>query len=185
MADEKPKEAAAAEEAPSGPKLIMGMPLPLFGFVALNVLTMLGGIGYITWVSLLYQKPPITEAMASQAIQSKVKQKVEHTEASTKEILADLEPMTIILKTARGGKNHYIAVHASLSCPSEKCAQQIKALKAKVEDTVQTAFAARSFTELSQLETKFRVKHEIITRINAYLTDTAITDLYFNEFLVQ
>ena len=195
MADEKKDAAAAAPaatpaaggeaEAPAGPKLIMGLPLPLFAFTAVNLLAMIGGIGYIIWVSLIYQKPPITEEYASQDIQKTLEQKVADHEVNAQEILVPLSEMTILLKTARGGKSHYITVKAFLSCPSQDCADQAKALKAKADDAIQTAFSARSFTELSQLETKFRIKHEIITKVNSFLKDTAITDLYFEEFIVQ
>jgi flagellar basal body-associated protein FliL len=195
VADEKKKDAAAAapapaaapeSDAPAGPKLIMGMPLPLFGFTVLNLVAMLGGLGYIIWVGLIYQKPPITEEHASLDIQQKVEGHLTGThDIASEEILTDLSEMTILLKGMRGGKTHYITVKTSLSCPSQNCANQVKELKAKVEDAVQQAFSARSFSELAQLETKFRVKHEIITRVNSYLKDAAVTDLYFENFIVQ
>lgn len=183
MADEKSPDGAKKEEAPAGPKLIMGMPLPTVIFAAVNVLVMGAGLFFIIQAALLYKKPPITEAQAVKEIQKK--------EEKAPIVLGDgfftesYAETTITLRGQRGGKNRYATVEVSVVCGSEECLRQVKGNKAKVEDAIQTAVGSRSYTELSSLETKFRVKHEILTAINGFLEKTAALDILFTNFVVQ
>jgi flagellar basal body-associated protein FliL len=179
MADEKAE--AKVGEAPAGPKLILGMPMPQFAFVAANLLVMLGGVGYIAWASLIYQKPAITETQAVTEITKTV-----NTEAPAEGFFVEnYSEMTITLRGQRGGKNRFVTVEVSLVCASEICQSQLQANKAKVEDAIQSTLANRSYTELGSLEVKFRVKHELMERVNSFLRDTAITDVLFTNFVVQ
>jgi flagellar FliL protein len=185
MADEKAAEGEGKEkeEAPSGPTMILGMPLPQFLFVVVNALVMLGGIGFITWASLLYKKPAITNEQVEQAIKQEAeKPKIQVGDGYFVEAYSE---MTITLRSIPGGKNHYATVEAALVCGSEDCLAQVKGNKAKIEDAIQTAISARSYTELGSLETKFRVKHEIQNKVNSFLEGTAIVDVLFTSFLVQ
>lgn len=182
MADEK-APAEGKEEAPKGPKMILGMPLPQFAFVAVNVLVMLGGMGFIVWASLLYKKPAITDGQVVAEIQKKVEApKLQVGDGYFAESYAE---MTITLKSPQGGKNHYATVEVSLVCGSEECLRQVKENKAKIEDAIQNGLSSRSYAELGSLEVKFRVKHEIQGKVNSFLKDTAIIDVLFTSFLVQ
>jgi len=183
MADEK-KEGEEAE-APKGPKLIMGLPLVIFIFLALNVVIMLGGTGYIVWAMLLFKKPPITNTQVVTEIQKKVEKKLPSVVSNGELFIENYAEMTVNLRSQTGGKNHYATVEVSLACATENCQNQVKGIKAKVEDTVQSAIAARSYTELNSLETKFRLKHEITQKVNSFLKDAAIVDVYFQNFVVQ
>lgn len=179
MAEEKTEAAEGAE--PSGPKLILGMPLPQFLFVVLNTLVMLGGLGYVVQVSLLYKKPPITEPQVVAEIQKKVVKE----ESAAGYFVENYPETTINLRTQRGGKNHYATVEVSLVCTTERCHEQLKSIRAKVEDAIQSAISARSYQELQSLEIKYRIKHELLGRVNSYLKDTAATEVLFTNFLVQ
>lgn len=178
MADEKANEEAAP---PAGPKIILGLPLPKFIFVALNVLVMLGGLGFVVWASLLYKKPVITDAQVVKEVTKKAP-----TEAIPEGIFIENYPeMTITLRSQQGGINRYATVEVSMLCGSQSCLDQVKANKAKVEDAIQTALSSRSYAELGSLEVKFRVKHEIAGRVNSFLQNAAVVDVLFTNFIVQ
>lgn len=183
MAEEKPAAADPADAAPAGPKLIMGMPLLVFVFFVVNILVMAGALAYIVHVSLLYKKPAITEDQVQSEI-TKAEQK-KALNLGEEFITVDYNEMTITLRSEQGGKPHYATVETTLVCGSPECEFQVKDNKAKVEDAIQTALSSRSYTELSSLETKFRVKHEILGKVNAMLKDTAAVDLLFRSFLIQ
>lgn len=180
MADPK-DEKAEKEEAPAGPKKIMGLPLPLFGFVAGNVLVMLGGLGFIVWASLIYKKPRITNEQVVQ----EVKKAAAPKEAPTAFLTETYAESTITLRGLQGGKNHYATVETVVVCGTDECLAQVKGNKAKIEDAIQSSLSARSYAELNSLEMKFRVKHEILTKVNSFLKGTAATDLLFTTFVVQ
>jgi len=181
MADEKAPE-SEKEEAPAGPKKILGLPLPQFAFLAINILVMLGGLGFIVWASLVYKKPAITEEQAVKEITKKAEKKPEETPGV---FVENYPEMTITLRSQQGGKTHYATVEVSLVCGSSACFDQVKANKAKIEDAIQTSMSARSYAELGSLEVKFRVKHEIAGRVNGFLKDAAVVDVLFTNFLVQ
>lgn len=182
MADENANE-AQKEEAPAGPKMILGMPLPQFLFVLINTLVMLGGLGFIVWASLLYKKPAITNEQVVQEITKKAEEPKLQTGDGM--FFESYPEMTITLKGQQGGKNHYVTAEVSLRCGSEECLNQVKANKAKIEDAIQTAISSRTYTELGSLEVKLRVKHEIMSRVNSFLQGTAVVDVLFTSFLVQ
>ena len=181
MADEKAPAEGAKEEAPSGPKLILGMPLVTFLFVAINVVVMAASFGFIVQASLFYKKPAITDAQATAEIQKKEKKVVTGDEV----ISVNYPEMTITLRGEQGGKTHYATLEASLICGSEACKEQVDENKAKIQDAIQSVMSERSYTELTSLETKFRVKHEILNTVNSFLKETAAVDLLFTSFLVQ
>ena len=183
MADEKTPEGEQKESAPEGPKMILGLPLPLFGFAVANVLVMLAGLGFIIQAALLYKKPPITDDQVVREIQKK--EEKEQIVIGDGFFTEDYPEMTITLRGQQGGKNRYATVEVSVVCGSDVCLNQVKGNKAKIEDAIQTVIGNRSYTELGSLDVKFRVKHEILGKVNSFLDKTAATDLLFTNFVVQ
>lgn len=184
MADEKAAPEATAEAPPAGPKMILGLPLMQFVFVAVNALVMIGGLAFIVHASLVYKKPAITE----DAVVAEIKKK----EAARLKLLDErgfftenYQEMVITLRGEQGGKTHYATVEVSLVCGSENCIAQLKENRAKVEDAFQGVVGARSYTELGSLEVKFRVKHEIMGKINSFLKGTAVLDVLFTNMIIQ
>lgn len=181
MAEEK--KAEGKEEVPAGPKIIMGMPMPMFVFIALNLLVMSGGLGFIVYASLIYTKPTITEDLAQTEITTAEKKKTKQAESEIFNIT--FPEMTITLRSEQGGKIRYVTVEAAVVCGSTDCQSQIEDSKARVMDSIQTVIGARSYTELTSLDTKFRVKHEILERLNVMLKNTAAIDFLFINFVIQ
>jgi|GEM_PF-4557493 len=184
MAEEKnAAEKDAKDAAPAGPKMIMGMPLPVFAFVVVNLLVMVGAFAFIFHASLIYQKPAITDAQVESEITKAEKKKA--LEVGQDFLVVSYSETTVMLKSQQGGKPHYATLEASLVCGNESCKAQVEENRAKVEDAIQTVVGSRSYTELTSLETKFRVKHEVLNKVNSFLKDTAAVDLLFTSFLVQ
>lgn len=188
MADEKKQEEGQeAAAAPQGPKLIMGFPLPVFALFAANALIMLAGLGYVSYVSLVYKKPAITDTVAVEEIKKKAEKIPVPEQGPGIPFFENYQEMTINLRSAQGGKSHYVTVEVTLACPNQNCLDAVKERRAKVEDTIQSVFTAHSYTELKSLETKLRVKYELQSRVNEFLKakNTAVTDVLFQSFIVQ
>lgn len=181
MADEKAEKKEA--EAPAGPKKILGMPMMQAILVLGNVLVVLGAFGYIVWASLIYRKPAITEPQAVKEIVKKVE--TEETVAVEGVFTESYPEMTITLESQKGGRNRYATVEVVLLCGSEECLAQVKANRAKIEDAIQSTISSRSFSELASLEVKFRVKHELVGKVNSFLRGVAVVDVLFTNFIVQ
>lgn len=179
MAEEKAAE--KAEEAPAGPKMIMGLPFLTFLLLVVNLLVTLGCFGFIYYASLVYKKPVFTEKQMTEEITKKVAKQ----EQETGYFAVSYPETTVTLRVEPGTKGHFATVETTLVCPTVECETQVKAIRAKVEDRIQSVIASRSYTELQSLETKFRVKHEILNHVNSFLKGTAAVDLLFTSFLVQ
>jgi len=159
------------------------MPLPMFAFVAVNVLVMAGAFAYIVHASLLYKKPSITGAQVESEITKAEKAKA--VDMGSDYIVINYTEMTVTLRGQQGGKPHFATIETSIVCGTEACKAQLEENRAKVEDAIQSVVGARSYSELASLEVKFRVKHEILGRVNSFLRNTAALDLLFTNFLIQ
>jgi flagellar basal body-associated protein FliL len=176
-------KAEAKAEAPAGPKMIMGLPIVQVAFYGANALVMLGALGYIVYVSLIYKKPPIMEAPSRTEITKREEAKL--AAAGDGYFPVNFPEQLVTLRSAQGGKIHYCTVETTIVCGSETCEAQMKELKPKVQDAVQSIIAGRSYTELGSLDAKFRIKHEVLSRVNAELKNTAALDVLFTSFTVQ
>jgi flagellar FliL protein len=181
MADAKAPAEEAKDEAPAGPKIIMGMPMVTFLFLVINLVVMAGAFAFILQASLFYKKPAITDAQATAEIQKREKK----IETGNEVIAIGYPEMTITLRGEQGGKTRYATLEATVICGSETCKAQVDENRAKIQDAIQTVMSSRTYTELTSLETKFRVKHEILNQVNSYLKETAAVDILFTNFLVQ
>lgn len=178
--------ASGAPDMPmdTGPKMIMGMPLAAFLLFALNALVMFGGLGYVTYIKLVYVKPPITDSMVVSEIQKK--ETGPASPADTGRLFTQAySEMTVNLRVIPGGKNHYATISVVLGCRSAGCVDALSESKAKIEDTIQTVIGDHSYTELNSLEVKARIKYDIQQKINTLLKDKPVTDVFFENFIVQ
>jgi flagellar FliL protein len=183
---EKDEKTEAADAAPAGPKMIMGMTIPVLALAVVNLLTMLGGLGYIVFAMILYKPKPILEAQVVAELSKKADKKAAKDAADGDGVYVESFPeMTVNLKGVTGGKNHFATVEPALECSNAACQAQVKEYTAKVQDLIQSKLASKSFTELGALETRFRLRHEIIQEINTFITEGAVTNLYFTSFVVQ
>ena len=172
------------KEAPSGPKVIMGLPLLLFIFFTLNILVTLGALGLIIHSQLIYKKPPITDDQVETELQKKIDtKKVDSEKASV--FTEVFPPMTINLRGQQGGRGHFASVETVILCPTDVCLAQVKTFRAVIEDSIQESIGAHSLSEMASLETKFRIKHEILSKVNSLLKGTAATEVLFTSFVVQ
>src|SRR3989344_1062571 len=123
MADKDAAKAGASKaddsekELPSGPKVIMGLHLPIFVLVALNIVCVVGGFGFIYYWKMIYKPPVITEAASK--LQIKTKSELEEK----KKLAADgalrivqLPEMNVNLRSKVGGRNHYATLTIAMKC---------------------------------------------------------------------
>lgn len=195
MAEKEAKEAPAAKgggdkdeegEAPAGPKLILGFKLPAFLLIVLNFLTMAGGFGFVYYWKMVYKPPVITEASSKAQIKkdSELEEK-KKLQADGELRMVQLPEMNINLRSKVGGRNHYATLTIAMKCNNDACMEEMKNLRVKVEDTIQTIISARSYQELTMSEASFRLKHEITRSVNTLLKKGTITDTFFSDYTVQ
>lgn len=94
-----------------------------------------------------------------------------------------LEPFVVNLNEARG--NSYLKATVELEMDSETLKAELEKRKAQLRDTVLQLLSSKSSQELRALEGKFRLRDELLSRINAMLVNGTVTRVYFTEFVIQ
>ncbi|MBF0126842.1 MAG: flagellar basal body-associated FliL family protein [Magnetococcales bacterium] len=84
-------------------------------------------------------------------------------------------------KKAEGG-GHGGAPAAPEKSPLE---QELERRKAQLQDIILALLTSKTSKELQALEGKFRLREELLARINALLVNGSITRVYFTEFVIQ
>ncbi|MBF0340883.1 MAG: flagellar basal body-associated FliL family protein [Magnetococcales bacterium] len=63
--------------------------------------------------------------------------------------------------------------------------QELERRKPQLQDVILALLTSKSSKELQALEGKFRLREELLARINALLVNGSITRVYFTEFVIQ
>ncbi|MBF0627708.1 MAG: flagellar basal body-associated FliL family protein [Magnetococcales bacterium] len=63
--------------------------------------------------------------------------------------------------------------------------QELERRKPQLQDVILALLTSKSSRELQALEGKFRLREELLARINALLVNGSITRVYFTEFVIQ
>lgn len=174
------------EAKPRGPIIIMGMSLPVFILIALNLLVTTGALGYVYYMKKVYKSPIVKEREERAKIQASAKAERDAFLAVDGQVrILRLPEMNVNLRTQVGGKNHYASFAVALECNNEACMTELKSYRAKIEDEIQGLVGARSFNELSMGESIYRLKHDITQKVNTIIRQGTVTDTFFYSYLVQ
>ncbi|HIJ83902.1 MAG: flagellar basal body-associated protein FliL [Magnetococcales bacterium] len=94
-----------------------------------------------------------------------------------------LEPFVVNLSEPRG--NRYLKSTIELEMDGEALGAELERRKAQLRDTILQLLTSKSSQELQALEGKFRLRDELLSRINAMLVNGTVTRVYFTEFVIQ
>ncbi|MBF0110255.1 MAG: flagellar basal body-associated FliL family protein [Magnetococcales bacterium] len=94
-----------------------------------------------------------------------------------------LEPFVVNLSEPRG--NRYLKASIELEMDTEALKAELERRKAQLRDTVLQLLTSKSSQELQAMEGKFRLRDELLSRINAMLVNGTVTRVYFTEFVIQ
>ncbi len=94
-----------------------------------------------------------------------------------------LDPFVVNLNEPRG--NRYLKTTIQLEMDSPELRGELDRRQAQLQDVILALLTSKSSKELQALEGKFRLREELLSRINALLVNGAITRVYFTEFVIQ
>lgn len=83
------------------------------------------------------------------------------------------------------GKDEKAADPKDAAGPKSALEQELERRKAQLQDVILALLTSKSSRELQALEGKFRLREELLARINALLVNGSITRVYFTEFVIQ
>ncbi|MBF0453297.1 MAG: flagellar basal body-associated FliL family protein [Magnetococcales bacterium] len=94
-----------------------------------------------------------------------------------------LDPFVVNLNEPRG--NRYLKTTIQLEMDSEALMAELERRNAQLQDVILSLLTSKSSKELQALEGKFRLREELLSRINALLVNGIVTRVYFTEFVIQ
>ncbi len=94
-----------------------------------------------------------------------------------------MEPFIVNLLDNQGER--YLKVAMQLEVSDQTAIAELEQLKPKLRDNVLDLLTAKTYSELIDLPGKQRLREELATRLNSYLTKGKIAKVYFTDFVIQ
>lgn len=94
-----------------------------------------------------------------------------------------LDPFVVNLNEPRG--NRYLKTTIQLEMENEGLQSELERRKAQMRDIILALLTSKSTQELQALEGKFRLREELLSRLNALMVNGKIKRVYFTEFVIQ
>lgn len=97
--------------------------------------------------------------------------------------LYPLDPFLVNL--ADPGRPRFLKLSAHLELDSDAVSSELDTLKPKVRDALLTLLSSRTIADLVTVGDKEKLRNDMIHRLNAFLTNGRVVEVYFVDFVVQ
>ncbi|WP_130470456.1 flagellar basal body-associated FliL family protein [Candidatus Magnetaquicoccus inordinatus] len=94
-----------------------------------------------------------------------------------------LEPFVVNLNEPKGSR--YLKATIQLEMSASDLKPELDRRAAQLQDVILALLTSKTFQELQSLEGKFRLREELLSRINALLVNGTVARVYFTEFVIQ
>jgi flagellar FliL protein len=161
---------AGADGAEAAPKKKRSLVKTLVMFVLPAVLV-LGGAAYYF---LLSGGEEVAEGEGGE----------KHAEAGPPPVFLDLPDMLVNLSTS-GGERAMLKLAVALEVPDQETVAQIEPIMPRVTDNFQVFLRELRVEDLSGSAGMFRLKEELVRRVNLAVAPAVVKDVLFKEMLIQ
>lgn len=98
-------------------------------------------------------------------------------------VLVSLDPFIVNLSSDAGKRYLKITMQLELARPG--MANEVTNKMPQIKDAVITVLSSKAADDLLTIEGKFRLKEQVLTRINNLLTTGVVKNIFFVEFVIQ
>lgn len=160
----------------SGKKIVLFIVLPVLLLVSIGVGVMLSG---------LLDSPAPTKGEAHAPAQGAASAD-EHAAGAPvrKTVFYDLPEMLVNLNT-KGRRSTYLKIKVSLEVANESAAKQLGALRPRIIDHFQVYLRELRVDDLRGSAGIYRLREELLARVNSAVKPTKVENVLFREVLVQ
>ncbi len=95
----------------------------------------------------------------------------------------EMKPFVVNLQDNSGTRYLKLTIGIELDSPATK--RQLKSMKPKVRNSLIILLSSKSYTEIGSIQGKYKLRDEIVERINHILHGDKVKTVYFTEFVVQ
>ena len=130
---------------------------------------------YVLWGKVSGVTPETLEGTEEVAEKKEAKAKVKS--------LLSME--TFVVNLADPGGKRYLRVTIALEIDDQDFVEKVKKIVPKMRDKVLLILPSKKFKDIRTSSGKDALRKEIIAQLNPLLNKCKITDLYFQEFVIQ
>ncbi|MDL1962740.1 MAG: flagellar basal body-associated FliL family protein [Deltaproteobacteria bacterium] len=152
----------------SSKKLIIFIIIPL-------ILVNVGAVSFVIWNK--------TSFFSSQTEKESESEKVSENNSEVIKPIYSLD--TFIVNLADKGGRRFLRVTMDLELKNEGLAEEIDKRLSKIRDSILMIIPTKRFEDINSLEGKIVLRDEVMTKLNSFLKNGSITNIYFVEFVIQ
>ncbi len=148
--------------------------------IAVVLLVVLGGVGF----AVLTFAPGLFSSSEEAGVPTSPSESADPSK--TVEPLGVLYPMKpFIVNLAEAAGKRYLKLTIDLELTDKEVQGEINARMPPIQDSLLILLSSKSFSDISTVEGKMRLRMEIIGRINNFLVRGRVKNVYFTEFVIQ
>ena len=92
---------------------------------------------------------------------------------------------TFIVNLANKGGNRYLRVTMDLELDNKNLENEVSKRLPQVRDSILMILPTKRVEDLSSVEGKTSLRDEILGKVNSFLAQGKVTNIYFKEFVIQ
>ena len=148
--------------------------LVLFIIIPL-IFVSVGAVSFVVWNK--------TSFFSSQTEKESESEKVPENNSEVIRSVYSLD--TFIVNLADKGGRRFLRVTMDLELKDESLAGEIDKRLSQIRDSILMIIPTKRFEDINSVEGKIALSDEIMTKLNSFLKDGSITNIYFVEFVIQ
>jgi len=181
MAEEE-AEAEGGEAA--GEEEKKGLPIKLI-LIVVGVLALAGG-GYFAYTQFFQEE--VVEESTEEGKEGEGEGEGADGEQAEEQppgvgVMFTMDPFVVNLAGSSGKR--FLKVTATMELSSPEVNPEFEENLQKITDSILVLLSSKSFEDVYSVQGKFKLKDEIVTRVNRFLVVGHVKDAYFTEFIVQ
>ncbi|MDH5541871.1 MAG: flagellar basal body-associated FliL family protein [Nitrospinota bacterium] len=169
------------DEESGGEKPAKGKSKVLLIVIIVLLLTLLGVGGFLIYSNFIKKDAAVQEGAGGQSKQA-VEAQEQYDPLKLGEMVA-FEPFIVNLSGDEGKRFLKVTMQVELNNP--KVAEELANRMPQVKDMVITVLSSKTVDEILTVEGKFKLKEQILTRINSRIKTGVVKNVYFVEFVIQ
>ncbi|HHL40482.1 MAG TPA: flagellar basal body-associated FliL family protein [Deltaproteobacteria bacterium] len=95
----------------------------------------------------------------------------------------DMRPFIVNLMDNAGTR--YLKVDVSIELASPEQEAELKKLLPQIRDSIIILLSSKSYDDVGTVEGKFKLRDEIVARVNQHLGGEGVRTVYFTDFVIQ
>ena len=156
--------------------------LPLINMVLLVLVLAVGG--FVAWKVIQMEQPSAEGDKAPATTEeTKLPDAEENVDPDAPPIFIDLSDITVNLADTETSR--FLRTKIKLEVRSEDDKAKVEAAMIKINDLVITNLASKEFKDIRSPQGKYKLKEELIYRLNKLIGGKPIKGFYFTEFVSQ